>query len=1541
MPPDRDDGAPDLSGTDDQQEPMSSVASPAEDLAGQALSHPLVLKAAWMRVDGWYRRGNMAPEPELSVWRLNPEEQLRRLGSLLRNREWTPSPWTQIPYPKKGARLRHYVLPTVRDQVAFMAHMVILGPVIDSQLHPFVFGNRWYRPIHWDRTKKRPRWISLAYPLLTAKTYLPYPRDHGLFRRVANWTVSTMTKTPIESSESEATTRLPADYQKRRLPPWVRKSWWRPRRRNDRVSWAALDIELAYPSIRTDHLHRCLDQVLESFRFDDHLFRGFPSPALNVIQDADSLRGIGQSVIEALQRVEVPAVSIPTDSWRSPHARSQWDPDDIAVPTGLAISGVLLNATLHPTDRGVLLYLKKTTDEERGAFLRFADDMYVFSRSTTSLLKLMEIVSRELENPEWLRIDRSQSPQAEAQQDDRHYGPRMSSVLDPTATPMSNLYLNLDKVRPKPIKDLLERIRKDSGWKKCPVCAVRTSDAPARRAEALDQWWAVHRKDEELSSLSDALFRESVGQEETGPFVTTLVERMSEIGWGGLRERFGEGARGRLQRLHELARFDIDDEQVAPDTRQAFAVNRLVNAWLPDDSGGSSELRAVRRSVAEVLERTPWKFALWTAVVRAAARLAETADSKTDPQADGVEAGARWLEGQLRRIAVRGDGDDRRWWGDLWPEMEIDKHCRGDGWRDQYLSFVRASFWKGLRTVTTELWTAVDLRDAGGDTETDFGSRWRGLSPDSWCYRAIPEGRYRDVLTMLRNTDRWVRVLYPEPGSGDGLARRVWELDQLVAAVLAATPRSDAITGWMRSQDAAGELCVPDALLDQRRSETAKVLRRSGRVVPESEHADELELEALARVYLAGRDESGRKKLVRAGVPSVRGWKQSRAETVRRMEALGSNRRLSAGAMGLWVKSPEELVQTLTDDPLYLEEYSAVRRVLLGGDRGVLRTGRSLHRLLWGVPDDSVDFASWRLSPWEVPAVGLPVRVAVGLVPGEAPPSLPWGPAAGPLTWSVEAGASLLARGRQLQFLGHDGGRDGAMPGATDPDGPDDDAVRVGRSEEWEVPPHGAYFLPFVHSGPDDIDRAGYALYCDVLLFLTALDGGEKILTGIQETGAGNVPFAERWSWRSRLHLVVEAWTTIERVIRWSERPQGPPTEDGEEWAAVLRRALAKSVESGGVAGIDDYGVERVDLRVDSNAGVEIVRMVRRAGEATGPLPEQLELGRKIPTEEVRVRIGQVIVDVGKSSTGWLGLSHSTRNKTMEQVFQAFLTPSYGHGTKTPQLVVLPELVIPQEEVATMRTYVGDTGLAALAGLYWRELGPAYAPTSSSRMQNRWLVNEAEIVIPIGYGDRGPTSVRWYRVRKPLPTHMEAGLVRALECRVGGCWKMLPGRRWYRFVHSKWGDFTVAICSDLIDAAPWRSLRGEILHLFVVAHNRDVDLYDVLTWARAYENFANLVAVNAGNHGGSLVWVPRRNVDRELARFRGRGLNVVADVNVPVRGLLRAQVEGVREAVSRARQQWEEKTPSKGEFKAPPPGYVRRALRDSAGAGDEGDGNEE
>ena len=526
--------------------------SPTALSGADALSHPLVLRGAWLRVDEWYRSGNLAPEPELSCWRLHPEQELRRLGGELSGGQWQSGSWRQLPYPKKDARLRHYVLPTVRDQVAFMAHMVLLGPLLDAQIKNFAFGNRWYRPIAWDRRQEPPRWVPRAYPLLTTKSYLPYARSHGLFRRVAHWTVARMTGARVDGEDYGGRVQQPDDYPAESLPPWIRKDWWSSGASDDRRAyWATIDVELAYPSVRLDRLRESLVEMLADVGQLEDLLRGYPASILKVLALRNERQQVGTRLVDALEQVRVETSGIPPDAWRPFHAAPQLPPDNTGLPTGLAISGALLNVALHSTDSKVSTYLDLQKGNRRGAIVRFADDMFVLSRSMRGLLELIDEVWRALA-------------------DDT--GARLSVRVS-----QSNLYLNLTKIQPQAVKNVVEEYLRSEGWNECEDgndCTQLVPPHEPREETTLGDRWA-RGTIKKIESLCDALERSSVGPKEVGPFVTSLVARMSEIGADTLNERFGEGARERLVRLHELARFDINDEQVRAETRRTFAANRL------------------------------------------------------------------------------------------------------------------------------------------------------------------------------------------------------------------------------------------------------------------------------------------------------------------------------------------------------------------------------------------------------------------------------------------------------------------------------------------------------------------------------------------------------------------------------------------------------------------------------------------------------------------------------------------------------------------------------------------------------------------------------------------------------------------------------------------------------------------------------------------------------------------------------------------------------------------------------------------------------
>lgn len=345
-----------------------------------------------------------------------------------------------------------------------------------------------------------------------------------------------------------------------------------------------------------------------------------------------------------------------------------------------------------------------------------------------------------------------------------------------------------------------------------------------------------------------------------------------------------------------------------------------------------------------------------------------------------------------------------------------------------------------------------------------------------------------------------------------------------------------------------------------------------------------------------------------------------------------------------------------------------------------------------------------------------------------------------------------------------------------------------------------------------------------------------------------------------------------------------------------------------------------------------MVRTVSPQGSADTELPEDLRLNQESLVDDLVVRIGQVAAWPGKDSIlrQFPKMDSIAQRQVMEQVASAFQSKSIGHSKsmgasgRKPELVVLPEVCVPESEARTIRNLVEVEERASLGGLYWRELRPVYPADPRSRANRCWFVNEAELVIPVGNGRPGPTGSRWFRVRKPTPAHIETGLARALSHVIPGTtWQILKGQRWHRFLHPQWGDFSVAVCADLIDAAPWRSLRGELLHLFMVAFNKDVRLYESLTWVRAYETYVNLVAVNHGKYGGSFLWTPRRGHERELAQLRGNRLFLLADVEVPVKQLASAQLNGVNEAICNEECGWMRSDAENTELKAPPPGYQR------------------
>lgn len=1330
----------------------------------ELLTDPLVLRAAWLRVNRWCRNGDLVPEPELSRWRLDPEQALRDLQERLRRGEWSPKPWDQVPYPKKGARLRHYSRPRVEDQVAFMAHMVLLAPIIEPDIPSFVFGHRWYRPIAWNRRRSPPKWTHREWPLLTSHVYLPYTRSHGLYRRVAHWAASCMTGTDILKQDTTGQIPHPDDYDTDTrspfldnvLPPFVKPSWWEEGHTTGEAKgwWMALDLQLAYPSVCLDHLRSAFEDFLDSgnARLDETPQRsrtrelqdrttGYPPWILERLSRPEVQRELASRLVNKLKEVSIQKGRIPPDAWRPPHLLSQVPDEPKGLPTGLAICGSLLNVVLHNLDRTMDKAISAESDRVRrpAAFLRFADDMTLLARSQDDLLRLVDLV--------WTGI--TEDPEA-----------RLCCLNSET-----NLHLNFSKLSPEPFAQVVDRYLCSHGWTECSSkksatespsntgatnvdksnrcsenegCGARLppGDDIVPTPKTLSDWWDEAKNGDWAETTEEDRDRCALVRGEVTPFVTTLVERLSDLSRDTLADRFGTGARDRIVQLHELARFEIDDEQVAAGTRRLFAVNRLASAWLPEEGDtGDAALQDIRDSIAEAVQSTPWKFRMWRSVVRAAARKTSTSSTAEDDAAED------WLKRQLRKIVSRGGVhqgaiDSESWLG-TWPEDRKEWPCecveRSSDWRPLYISFLRAWFWRALAEASRHL-----HGHAGRLARPD---PWdAGPPPSWWTVRAIPEESVGRTARSLAQLDRWVRVLYGENPDVDEI--RSWEVDALVEATLASVPGRELAEATRRADQARLEATgpsVPGSLKQLRQNPvTRRILSDQNRIREARKRAQVLSRESLEQLRLGSHDQRTGELLFRDDgttrvQPSLRNSPRRLAAA---FSSLGLGSHVPRERIAGGVPEPDDLIDEIHSKPFALWEYQATRRIFLGYPTRLKSVHPTIHRLLWGPHPVRKDLLDWAPAPYITPAVGLPVRVAAYLFAEIRDEAIEpgWEPPWDPTTWQhQEEARDLLAMGRLLQ-LELASRRSTLEAGHCKRRG----APALTRTKDWEIPPHGAFFLPFVHAVRSDLDADAYTLYCDVLLLLTAVDGHEGILDNLFTHGVGATPFEDRWGWRSRIHFPARAWEGIDQILRWGESPNEEMPLSGSDLVDELQPPEGLS--------IDDFLNERVDVQLPVRRDLEVVRTVQSTGQITGNLPSELHLDpANLPDDQpLTVRAGQVSAkpDWDYLLQHFPRVDRSSQQQIMQQVTTAFMGTPDGGEAQAPELVVLPEVTVPQVEVRTLRDLVRRTGRAVLAGLSWRVLRPATRPARGITPKRHWFVNEAELVVPIGVSERGPVSIR-------------------------------------------------------------------------------------------------------------------------------------------------------------------------------------------------------
>jgi hypothetical protein len=478
-----------------------------------------------------------------------------------------------------------------------------------------------------------------------------------------------------------------------------------------------------------------------------------------------------------------------------------------------------------------------------------------------------------------------------------------------------------------------------------------------------------------------------------------------------------------------------------------------------------------------------------------------------------------------------------------------------------------------------------------------------------------------------------------------------------------------------------------------------------------------------------------------------------------------------------------------------------------------------------------------------------------------------------------------------------------------------------------DTAPHPLFLLPDLLTTESGFSLASWhwGLAC---LYLWLLSGGEHVLDDLYHTAPWQLPLQERDDLRARFLVPAKVWTQVQS---WFDGELGchDPTHEHDDEMGFWRIAdikfeddFAWDVTSWNSKSTLGEGGQNVGRQVTGSAttdrcGDELrVRLVQiRNTPQWSSIFQDVKAHRWHAREASRTALSEVAGHLGEIKQR----ARAMRGAVEHTADHRRLT---SHDLSNDHLVILPEFAFPASLLRQLRQFVRQTGVAILVGLQPYEL-PRAVPTIRGVWQEgvRLLVNEAALLLPerLETPYLRTTRVHTFRIRKSYPSALELGMAEYLTnegsakaSATDGSdinprpvrWTWAPGFLWHRWTYPNWGCFTVGLCSDILDTEVWNQLRGHVQHLFLVAWNEDVDLFDQMTWTRGFELYSNVVLVNHGSKGGSAAWSPQSGHGKELLRIRGGRQSLSATVSLPIKQLIRAQREQLEIAVNRSVETW-------------------------------------
>lgn len=319
-------------------------------------------------------------EIELAKFEINLENELNSIKTEIENASYRMHPIKPASSPKSpdenGPRARQMFHFSVRDQVAWLAVVNIIGPALDYQMPFWSYANRLYISIFFEdevKNNKIKKKIKFGWYRHTTKNiYRKWNQTWPRYRKNIALTAKIMSKrNQYKKNENDfIENELTEEHDKNdilnnnELPNFIKikyfdKNFWKKSKISD-VYWAGIDLEKFFPKINLNFIY-------------NNYKKYFPEEKQS--NELDNL--INNMLI------------FPIDT-------SGWNEDELkkldlsnsyefkGIPTGLFVAGFLSNVALLEIDKKIDQELNR---KKSIAHFRFVDDHVILTDNAKDLIK--------------------------------------------------------------------------------------------------------------------------------------------------------------------------------------------------------------------------------------------------------------------------------------------------------------------------------------------------------------------------------------------------------------------------------------------------------------------------------------------------------------------------------------------------------------------------------------------------------------------------------------------------------------------------------------------------------------------------------------------------------------------------------------------------------------------------------------------------------------------------------------------------------------------------------------------------------------------------------------------------------------------------------------------------------------------------------------------------------------------------------------------------------------------------------------------------